>query len=212
MKNFIVMFTLFLVLLAPGIRAEENPITEDQIKQDLTSQDPIKQDFISNDIITNDYTGQAPVTVKTVFTKEDIKNLAGVYLDNNLGLKNPAIVDVDKDGDFDILIFNDGNVEYYKNTGTLEKPFFVVENMKYDKYTTAAFFDAALPYPVFFADRNGDTNPDMFVIQDKTYNLKQQKYEYKVFYAENGLDISTGMLITIVLVLLIIVLVIVIVR
>ena len=78
-----------------------------------------------------------------MFTNEDIKKLAGMYVENNLGLKNPAIVDVDKDGDFDILIFNSGNVEYYKNTGTLENPFFVAENMKYDKYSSTSIIDLA---------------------------------------------------------------------
>jgi len=148
-----------------------------------------------------------PVTTKRVFTDEDINKLAGVYVENNLGLKNPAIVDVDGDGDFDILIFNDGNVEYYKNTGSLEKPFFVPENMKYDKYTLASFIEIALPYPVFFADKNGDSSPDMFVVKDKIYDTQQQKNEYKVLYAENALGMDTGVLITIVLVLLIIVLV-----
>lgn len=153
-----------------------------------------------------------PVSTQKVFTNRDIKTLADAYVENNLGLKNPAIVDVDLDGDFDILIFKDGNVEYYKNTGTLDKPFFIPENMKYDKFTTTSFVEVALPYPVFFADKNGDSNVDMFVIKDKIFDSKQQKYEYEVYYAENGLDISTGMLITIVLVLLIIVLVIFIVR
>jgi hypothetical protein len=153
------------------------------------------------------FSSEDPVTPKKVFTKEDIKNLAGAYVENNLGLKNPAIVDVDMDGDFDILIFNDGNVEYYKNTGTIEKPFFIPENMKYDKYSSASIIDLSLPYPVFFADRNGDSSPDMFVIKDRIYDTQQQKVEYKILYAENGLNIDTGVLITIVLVLLIIVLV-----
>ncbi len=148
-----------------------------------------------------------PVTPQKVFTNEDIKKLAGVYIENNLGLKNPAIVDVDNDGDFDILIFNEGNVEYYKNTGTMDKPFFVAENMKYDKYSSASIIDMALPYPVFFADKNGDSAPDMFVIKDKMYDTQQQKMEYKVLYADNVLGLDTGVLITIVLVLLIIVLV-----
>ena len=148
-----------------------------------------------------------PVILKKVFTNEDIKKLADVYVGNNLGLKNPAIVDVDQDGDFDILVFNKGNVEYYKNTGILEKPFFIPENMKYDKYTVASFIDLTLPYPVFFADKNGDMSPDMFVIKDKIYDTQLQKYEYKVLYAQNVLGLDTGVLITIVLVLLIIVLV-----
>ncbi|MEO8513668.1 MAG: VCBS repeat-containing protein [Ignavibacteria bacterium] len=150
---------------------------------------------------------EGPVTPQKVFTSAEIQKLAGVYIENNLGLKNPAIVDVDKDGDFDILIFNEGNVEYYKNTGTIEKPFFVAENMKYDKYNSAAIIDMALPYPVFFADKNGDSAPDMFVIKDKIFDTQQQKMEYKVLYADNVLGLDTGVLITIVLVLLIIVLV-----
>lgn len=148
-----------------------------------------------------------PSSVKSVFTNADIQSLASVYLENNLGIKNPAIVDVDIDGDFDILVFKDGNVEYYKNTGSLEKPFFIPENMHYDKYSTTLPVDLDLPYPVFFADRNGDSSPDMFVIQDKVFDTQQQKTEYKVLYAENVLGLDTGVLITIVLVLLIIVLV-----
>lgn len=105
------------------------------------------------------------------------------------------------------IVFKDGNVEYYKNTGSLEKPFFIPENMHYDKYSTTLPVDLDLPYPVFFADRNGDSSPDMFVIQDKVFDTQQQKTEYKVLYAENVLGLDTGVLITIVLVLLIIVLV-----
>lgn len=148
-----------------------------------------------------------PSVPKTVYTNADIQSLAAVYLENNLGIKNPAIVDVDKDGDFDILVFKEGNVEYFKNTGTLEKPHFIPENMNYDKYSTTLPIDIDLPYPVFFADKNGDSSPDMFVIQDKVYDTQQQKTEYKVLYAENVLGLDTGVLITIVLVLLIIVLV-----
>ena len=144
-----------------------------------------------------------------IFTKEDIKNIAEGYVNNNLGLKNPAIVDIDNDGKFDILIFNEGNVEYYRNTGTLEKPFFVLENKHYDHYKTAAFFfDAKLPYPVFFADGTGDGKPDVFVVKDKLYNQETQKMEYDLAFEKNALDLDTGTLITIILVLLIVVLVI----
>lgn len=142
-----------------------------------------------------------------IYTKEEIKNIADGYINNNLGLKNPAIVDVDKDGKFDILIFNDGNVEYYRNTGTLEKPFFVLENKHYDHYHPAAFFDVKMPYPIFFADATGDGNPDMFLIKDKQFNQETQKTEYTVVYEKNSLDLGTGTLITIVLVLLIVLLV-----
>lgn len=161
---------------------------------------------------SNLMSSEEPVTHKTVFTVEEIKQLADVYVRNNLGLKNPAIVDVDLDGDFDILIFNDGKVEYYKNIGTLYNPHFVPENMNYDTYSSTTIVEIALPYPVFFADKNGDSNVDMFVVKDKMYNSENQQYEYSVMYAENSLNLSTGVLITIVLVLLIIVLVIFIVR
>jgi hypothetical protein len=155
----------------------------------------------------NLFSSEEPLVTAKVFTNSEIQSLASVYIENNLGIKNPAIVDVDKDGDFDILVFNEGNVEYYKNTGTIDKPFFVLENKNYDKYSTTLPVDIELPYPVFFADKNGDASPDMFVIQDKVFNSQQQKTEYKVLYAENVLGLDTGVLITIVLVLLIIVLV-----
>ncbi len=147
-----------------------------------------------------------PAPVKKIFSTEDIKKLADKYINNNLNLKNPAIVDVDGDGIFDILIFNDGNVEYYRNTGTLEEPLFVPVNMHYDKYSTAFFMKATLPYPIFFADRDGDGKPDLFAITDKVYDPVQQKSEYKVLYAKNSLDLDTGTLITIILILVIVVL------
>jgi FG-GAP-like repeat len=153
-----------------------------------------------------------PVPVKKVFSIDDIKALADKYVNNNLNLKNPIIVDVDGDGIFDILVFKDGNVEYYKNTGTLEEPFFVLENKHYDKYTTAFFIKESIPYPIFFADKNGDGKLDMFAVTDKTYNVQENKTDYKVTYAENFMDMDTGTLITIILVLLIVVLIIAIVH
>jgi hypothetical protein len=147
-----------------------------------------------------------PAPVKKIFSQEDIKKLADKYINNNLSLKNPAIVDVDGDGIFDILIFNDGNVEYYRNTGTLEEPLFVPENMHYDKYSTAFFLKVTLPYPIFFADKDGDGKPDMFAVTDKSYDPVQQKIEYKVLYSKNSLDLDTGTLITIILVLVVVVL------
>jgi hypothetical protein len=153
------------------------------------------------------YSNNGPVSKNKVFTVNEIKVLADAYVNNNLGLKNPAIADVDGDGNFDILIFNNGNVEYYRNTGTLEKPFFVPENMHYDKYSTAFFFKGNLPYPIFFADKNGDGKPDMFVVKDKIEDINQTKSEYKVLYAENVLGLDTGTLVTIILVLVIVLLV-----
>ena len=52
---------------------------------------------------------------------------------------------------------------------------FVPENMKYDKYNSASIIDISLPYPVFFADKNGDSSPDMFVIKDKMYRYSAAK-------------------------------------
>src|SRR3970040_126617 len=69
-----------------------------------------------------------------IFTKNEISLLAPEYLSNGTGSLRPAIIDVDGDGDFDMLIFNDGNVEYHKNIGTLEKPEFILENKNYDNY------------------------------------------------------------------------------
>lgn len=202
MKKNTIMFIVLMSVFIFTARASEDTISA----HPETNSGSLNPTESNSDLVNS------PTEIKTKFTKEDIKNLSDAYVNNNLPLKNPAIVDIDMDGDFDILMFNDGNVEYYKNTGTLEKPFFIPENMKYDKYSMAAFFDASLPYPVFFADRNGDASPDMFVIEDKIYNSKENKYEYKVFYAENDLELSTGVLITIVLVLLIVVLLIFIIR
>src|SRR5260221_6043600 len=119
--------------------------------------------FVSNNPF---FASNGPAPVKKIFSVDEIKGLAEGYVNNNLGLKNPAIVDVDGDGNFDILIFNNGNVEYYRNTGTLEKPFFVSENMHYDKYSTAFFFEGNLPYTVIFPVKNRVTQPDLILVYD----------------------------------------------
>ncbi|HEY3250779.1 MAG TPA: VCBS repeat-containing protein [Ignavibacteria bacterium] len=142
-----------------------------------------------------------------IFSKEDIKKLAGAYLEGKLSFENPIFVDVDKDGDFDALKFNSGNVEYYKNTGTIENPVFILENKNYDKYDIAFFADPKMPYPIFFADMDGDKDLDLFVIRDKEYNRVEKKYNYNISTASNALDLDTGTLITIILVLVIVILV-----
>jgi hypothetical protein len=146
------------------------------------------------------------------FSKEDIKKLSGKYLEGKLDFENPVMVDVDKDGDFDALKFNNGNVEYYKNAGTMESPSFVLENKNYEKYDRTFFVDPKIPYPIFFADSDGDGDMDLFVVKDKEFNSQQQKFEYKVAEAENSMDLSTGTLITIILVLVIVLLVLAILR
>jgi hypothetical protein len=146
------------------------------------------------------------------FNNDEISKLSGSYLEGKLDFRNPVMVDVDKDGDFDALRFNDGNVEYYKNVGSLESPSFILEDRHYDKYERVMFVDPKIPYPMFFADKDGDGDMDMFVIKDKSYDSQQQTYKYKVASAENSMDLSTGTLITIILVLVIVLLVIAIVR
>ena len=146
------------------------------------------------------------------FSKKDIQNLAYAYVHNNLHIENPAIVDVDGDGLFDLLKFNDGNVEFYKNTGTLDKPLFVLENKHYDSYTEASFLKTGMPMPVFFADKDGDGDLDLFAVKDMGFNTVTQQNEYKVYAEENAFDLDTGTLITIILVLVIVILLLAILR
>ncbi len=142
-----------------------------------------------------------------IITKSQIQKLTPAYLEGKLDFENPVMVDVDKDGDFDALKFENGNVAYYKNVGTMESPSFILENANYEKYDRAFFVDPKMPYPIFFADNDGDGDMDLFVVKDKEYNTQQQKFEYKVASAENTMDLDTGTLITIILVLVIVLLV-----
>lgn len=162
--------------------------------------------FVMVILFTFTFLANAGITDKK-FTKEEIKELSGFYLEGKLDFGNPVIVDVDKDGDFDALKFDDGNVEYYKNVGSLENPSFILENKNYDKYDPAFFVSAKVPYPIFFADKDGDSDMDLFVVKDKVYDKSQQKYQYDVSYSENALGLDTGTLITIILVLIIVILV-----
>lgn len=137
---------------------------------------------------------------KRIFSKKEIVKLAESYVNNNAGVINPVMTDVDNDGDFDILDFtNKGNVIYYKNTGSLEKPFFVLENKHFDNYKVNSFISGGIPLPVFIADRDGDMDSDIF-------GIVKEDSKYKALYAENDFfDHYT--LITIILVLVIILLV-----
>jgi hypothetical protein len=148
---------------------------------------------------------KADVPVST-FSKSEIKKLASVCL-NKLEISNPVFADVDNDGDFDALNFDKGNVEYYKNSGTLENPVFILENKHYDKYDEAFFISSKMPYPIFFADKDGDGDMDMFVVRDKEFDKTSQKYEYNIGYAENSMNLDTGTLITIILILVIVLLI-----
>ena len=154
---------------------------------------------------------KADIPQKT-FSKEEIGKLSGAYLDNMPGFDNPVMADVDKDGDFDVLKFDDGNVEYYKNTGTLEAPVFILENRNYESYDQALLVDVKIPFPIFFADMDNDGDMDLFVIKDKVYNKNQNRYDYKAAVSENVLGLDTGTLVTIILVLVIVILVLAILR
>jgi hypothetical protein len=150
--------------------------------------------------------------IKKTFTKSDIEKLADAYVNNNVQAKNPAIVDVDGDGKFDLLVFDKGNVEYYRNTGTLEQPFFILENAHYDKYEIPTLLPIGLPCPIFFADKDGKGKVDMFAVTKLDYNPQTKKFEYRILHGENVLNLDTGTLITIILVLVIVLLVLAIVR
>jgi hypothetical protein len=105
------------------------------------------------------------------------------------------------------LKFDNGNVEYYKNTGSLENPLFILEDKHYDSYSVGFFVEPKMPYPIFFADNDGDKDLDMFVVKDKEYNRYEKKFNYKIASAGNALNLDTGTLITIILVLVIVILV-----
>ena len=141
------------------------------------------------------------------FSNNDIKKLAGKYIENNLNVSNPAFVDEDGDGDFDLLSFDKGNVALYRNTGTLENPSFVLENKNYEKYVNASPFISGFPVPLFFADSDGDGDLDMFTVKDKGIDEETGTRQYRVLHAENALNLDTGTLITIILVLVIVLLV-----
>ena len=143
---------------------------------------------------------------KKIFTKSDIEKIADAYVNNNLHKENPVFVDVDKDGIFDMLIFNKGVVEYYRNTGTLDNPYFVLENAHYDKYEVPGVLKTGMPMPIFFADATGNGKLDMFAVKQLDFNRDTQKYDYRVMYSENILGLDTGTLITIILVLVIVIL------
>ncbi len=152
----------------------------------------------------------SPSETKTIFSKKDIQSLAPQYINNNVKVKNPVIVDVDNDGNFDILRFTSkGKVEYYRNTGTLDKPFFVLENKNFDNYEINSLLPKML-IPMFFADSDGDKDVDVFGIVSKGYDRKTLQEKYDVVQVENTAFFDNYTLITIILVLLIIALILVI--
>lgn len=155
----------------------------------------------------------SPSGTKTVYSKKVILELAPLYINNNVKVKNPVIVDVNNDGIFDILNFTSkGNIEYYRNTGSVEKPFFVLENKNFDNYEVSSFMPKGILMPVFFADKDGDQDADLFGIVKDGYDSKTFQQKYKTVYVENTMDIDNYTLITIILVLIIIALLLVILK
>jgi len=149
---------------------------------------------------------------KDSFTKDDILKLADSYVHNKMGINNPAIVDVDGDGDFDILEFGAGCVAFYENIGSQETPSFVLKHTKFDSYSPAIMIVDGLPIPVFFADGDGDGDMDLFAVKQVGFNTATKANEYRILYAENHFDIDTGTLVTIILILVIVLLVLAILR
>ena len=168
--------------------------------------------FSSFSLANNDNPTNTTRKVIRIFSKEDISKIADAYVNNNMHIENAAFVDVDGDGIFDMLVFKKGNVEYYRNAGSLESPYFVLENSHYDKYETPSLMKIGIPMPIFFADTKGAGKLDMFAIEKLGFNSQTNKYDYRVLHSEDVLGLSTGTLITIILVLVIIVLVIAIVH
>jgi len=150
---------------------------------------------------------RADTDPKTVYTETDIINLAEKYIENTNLPGNPVYVDEDKDGDFDILYFNeDGIVEYYKNIGSLNEPEFKLENKNYSEYEIHSIVDISIPLPLFFADNDGDGDLDLFAISKVNLDEAANSFSYKATTIENAVDLDHYTLITIILVLLIIVL------
>lgn len=161
----------------------------------------------------NSFADDSPNAKLETYSKSDIQKIAEKFVNNNLKINEPAIVDVDGDNVFDILNFTDeGNVEYYKNKGSNEEPNFVLEDEKYGEVGAYnAFFDG-MPVPVFFADADGDNDLDLFAIMDKSFDKETNTTNYDVQQLENSMDLDHYTLITIILVLAIVVLLIIILK
>lgn len=163
-------------------------------------------------MFSNSFADDSPTKLKT-YKKHDIEKIAEKYVNNNLKINDPAIVDVDNDGNFDILNFTEeGNVEFYRNTGTHEEPVFVLENAKYGEVGAYNSFFDGMPVPVFFADADGDNDLDLFAIMDKEFDKKTNTTNYDVQELENTMALDHYTLITIILILAIVVLLIIIIR
>lgn len=78
------------------------------------------------------------------------------------GVASPSFADVDGDGDYDCLVSDeDGNENYFKNTGDVHNPSFVHVNASEDPFSSVVFNKGM--YNVSFYDWNKDGLPDLFV-------------------------------------------------
>ncbi len=78
------------------------------------------------------------------------------------GVANPAFADIDGDGDYDCLIVDEeGNENYFKNTGTAKNPVFVHITNSGDPFQSLA--SGKVIYNVSFEDWNRDGLIDLFV-------------------------------------------------
>ncbi|HRE40174.1 MAG TPA: hypothetical protein PLG90_02490 [Ignavibacteria bacterium] len=144
--------------------------------------------------------------IKKVWTKDEISDISDKFIFNDLKIKNPIIADENGDGYFDILNFEDnGEIKAYYNLGNNENPVFDKNNFKLFKENLSSVIKS-IPMPVFFADNDGDTDPDMFVVTDIKYNSSKRSFEKEVKVMENAFDFSHYTLITIILVLIIVIL------
>jgi hypothetical protein len=79
------------------------------------------------------------------------------------GIANPAFADVDGDGDYDCLVVDeDGNENYFKNTGTAKEPIFVHASNSEDPFNSLALYAGKYNNPSFY-DWNHDGLTDLFI-------------------------------------------------
>ena len=75
------------------------------------------------------------------------------------GLAAPALTDLDRDGDLDLLVGESyGNLQYYENTGSATSPAFTTPRT--NPFGLAAVYDLAFPD---FSDIDDDGDMDLFV-------------------------------------------------
>lgn len=95
---------------------------------------------------------------------------------------NPLFVDVDKDGDLDLLLGRSfGNVEYHRNIGTVQKPDFKLEN---DNYGGIQLSSTTRSLSLATADLNADNQLELLLADGNGYlrvypNFRAQTGKFK---------------------------------